>query len=724
MNASASTLDRPLGLRLRPGLHWTERREGGAIASDPVSQTHHQVTAEERALAGWLRPETTLRELRRRWESTFAPQRIEPRELAEKLAALRRAGVLAGNDHPDALWRRHAEQRSAERRGVWRRLPALLLGSIDPEPIVRPLTRTFGWVFTLPGLMLAAAMMFAAALVVLSRWDRFVADLPTLSTIATLEGGSLVLLVFIALKAVHELGHAVACRQLGGQPRELGLLLLMGAPCPYVDVSDAWGFPSKVARCLVSMAGVLAEGVVASLAVFVWRASGEGLTHSVALHVVLVAGAVTLVANLNPLLRYDGYYVLADATESPNLWSRSRSELRAWLRGWFFESREAPAPTSRWRLLYAALSTAYVAALTIAIAWMAIAFARVAKVEALGWLAATALVVPVAIDALTPPFRSATTPCRGPRPRWRRFALASALVALSLCGAAWAPWAVRVAAEGTVTLVAPQVVTLSTAGRIVEAVPPGTRVEIGDVIARLENPDVERQLAAARAEADTARLAVQLIERRRAVDVKIADDLPQARSLAASRQQRYEGLLREADRLVLRADRPGVVWEPPAAEPPREADDTLDSAPRWPLRPEARGAWLAVGTPVALVAPADACQVELMIDERDADRLAVDQTARVALAHHPGAVALGRLVAIAPQAEQSRSNRDANETRRDEPVPQTVAQAAERRVVVRLDEAPAGGFVLGGDARGRIDVGYDSGASIAQRWLRGALALP
>jgi putative peptide zinc metalloprotease protein len=724
MNASASTLDRPLGLRMRPGLRWTERLDGGAIASDPVAQTHHEVTAEDRQLARWLRPESTLRELRRRWEATFAPQRIEPRELVSKLASLRHAGVLAGPDNPDALWRRYAERRGARLRGWWRRLPSLPLGSIDPEPIVRPLTRAFGWLYTQPGLALVAMLLFSAALVVLSRGDRFLAELPSLSALASPRGAALVLVVFVALKTVHELGHAVACRQLGGQPRELGLLLLMGAPCPYVDVSDAWGFPSKASRVLVSLAGVLAEAIVASIAVFVWRASGPGVTHTVALHVVLVAGAVTLLANLNPLLRYDGYYVLADATGSPNLWSRSRSELRSWLRHWFARTDDVLEPISRWRLLYAGASMAYVALLTVAIAWLAIAVARIAKLEAFGWLAAMAVVVPVALDGVSPAIRAATTPGRGPKARWGRVGIAMGLVTAIACAAAFAPWPVRVTAPGVVTLVAPQVVTVSTAGRVVQAITPGTRVEVGDTLLRLENPDIKRQLAEARADAETARLGVELIERRRAVDGAVANELPQARSLAASRQRHYEELLRESQRLVLRADRPGVVWEAPAAEVPRDADETLDGAPRWPLRPEAHGAWLATGTPVAFVATSDECQVELTIDERDAERLAAGQTARIALTHVAGAVMEARLVAIAPEADQPEADRGSPTESWGDTAARLAADTAQRRVFVRLDEAPAKGFVLGGDAKGRIDVGSASGASIALRWLRGALALP
>ena len=117
----------------------------------------------------------------------------------------------------------------------------------------------------------------------------------------------------------------MTCIRLGGQCRELGLMLLVFTPCLYCEVSDAWTFPSKWQRIAVSAAGIIVEIVLAALAALVWCFSGPGLLHSLAFAVMVVCSVSTLLFNGNPLMRYDGYYVLADLLEVPNLAEQSRA---------------------------------------------------------------------------------------------------------------------------------------------------------------------------------------------------------------------------------------------------------------------------------------------------------------------------------------------------------------------------------------------------------------
>jgi putative peptide zinc metalloprotease protein len=116
-------------------------------------------------------------------------------------------------------------------------------------------------------------------------------------------------------------------RRWGGEVHEIGLMLLVFSPVPYVDASSAWGFRDKRKRMVVGGVGIAVELFLGALALFVWLMVEPGMVRAVAYNVMLISGVSTLLFNGNPLLRFDGYYVLADAIEVPNLGARSNTYL-------------------------------------------------------------------------------------------------------------------------------------------------------------------------------------------------------------------------------------------------------------------------------------------------------------------------------------------------------------------------------------------------------------
>ena len=124
-------------------------------------------------------------------------------------------------------------------------------------------------------------------------------------------------LVFPVLKTLHEFGHAFATKVYGGEVHEMGVLLLVFTPCPYVDASAASAFRTKWHRIIVGAAGMIVELFLASLALFVWLNVEPGVVRAVTYNVMVIAGISTVLFNGNPLLRYDGYYIFADYLEIP-----------------------------------------------------------------------------------------------------------------------------------------------------------------------------------------------------------------------------------------------------------------------------------------------------------------------------------------------------------------------------------------------------------------------
>ncbi len=172
----------------------------------------------------------------------------------------------------------------------------------------------------------------------------------------------------MGLRVVHEAAHALTCKRFGGRVRQWGILFLMFIPMPFVDVTTAWRFPRRRARILTSAAGMMAELFLAAIAAFVWYHSDPGLLRQNAVNVMLAASVTTLLFNANPLMRFDGYHILADVLDAPNLYTHGRQYIRSIGRRVFFGLRSGHPP---WRPSQAMLVRSYAIAATV---WKALIF--------------------------------------------------------------------------------------------------------------------------------------------------------------------------------------------------------------------------------------------------------------------------------------------------------------------------------------------------------------
>ena len=204
-----------------------------------------------------------------------------------------------------------------------------------PDAVVAAASRWLGWLVGWPGAVLLLAAITAAAATLLTELPRMVAFRSVMAS----DNWIWLALTAAALRIVHELAHGVACRRYGGEVREWGVLLLLFVPLPYVDVTSSWRFGSKWSRCVTAAAGMLAELFVASLAVVAWGATDSPVLQTHLLNVVVSAGVVTLLFNVNPLMRFDGYFILSDVLELPNLATHGRQVVSVALRRVFLAER-------------------------------------------------------------------------------------------------------------------------------------------------------------------------------------------------------------------------------------------------------------------------------------------------------------------------------------------------------------------------------------------------
>jgi putative peptide zinc metalloprotease protein len=181
---------------------------------------------------------------------------------------------------------------------------------------------------TLGLLVFSVLIMLAAVLLVLTHFQTFLDRLPAYHEFFSFKTVMYLWLALGIVKVIHEFGHGLSCKAFGGEVHEMGFLILCFSPCMYCNVSDAWTLPSKWKRILISFAGIYVELMIAAIATFVWwNSPAQPFVNHLALALMVVCSVSTVFFNGNPLMRYDGYYVLADWLEIPNLRDRSNRYL-------------------------------------------------------------------------------------------------------------------------------------------------------------------------------------------------------------------------------------------------------------------------------------------------------------------------------------------------------------------------------------------------------------
>jgi len=348
-------------------------------------------------------------------------------EVVRLLSRLSEAELVQFERTPDiaGLFRQQA-QRTRSRR-PWVNPLAFSVPLFDPsrlldrlEPALRPLLRPVT-------LLLWAVAVFAAVAAAGTHWSALHAHAAKHMTTAYYL--MLAWFCYPVIKGLHELAHAVAVRRCGGEVHEMGVTLLFFTPAPYVDASAANAFRARWHRAAVSAAGIIVELALAAAALWIWLEVETGVVGDVAFVVLFLCGASSLLFNGNPLVRFDGYHLLCDVLDLPNLAVRSQAywtHLMLRLLGGA-DQGAAPAMTPRerkWLLLYAPASLVYRLALALALTlWLG------SKSAALGWVAAALVLAYLVVLPGGKVVRSLLASLPLGRPR-RRAALVSTLAGI------------------------------------------------------------------------------------------------------------------------------------------------------------------------------------------------------------------------------------------------------------------------------------------------------
>lgn len=342
------------------------------VVEDDASGRLHRFSPSVYMCIGLMNGRRTVSEIWNEVVEQLGDDAPDQDELIGILSQLHGADLLQGDVAPDVaeLMERRASQGKAMLKQRFANPLSIRVPLLDIDRFLERTVHLFAPLFGGIGLLVWLLVVGAGVTVAGMHWKTLSAD--ATDTLLAQENLLVMALVFPILKAIHELGHGYAAKRFGGTVHELGLMLLILAPVPYVDASSASAFRSRWHRAMVGAAGMMAELFVAALAVFVWVWAEPGLARSVAYNTIMLAGITTVVFNANPLLKFDGYFIFCDLLGIPNLGNRSNSY---W--SWIVENKlfgvNVPAPQVEpaermWFLLYAPAALIYRLSVTIGIA--------------------------------------------------------------------------------------------------------------------------------------------------------------------------------------------------------------------------------------------------------------------------------------------------------------------------------------------------------------------
>ncbi|MFQ5494814.1 MAG: efflux RND transporter periplasmic adaptor subunit [Phycisphaerae bacterium] len=267
------------------------------------------------------------------------------------------------------LYQRYLHQRRARRRQKLVGFLFVQIPLINPNAFLQRTVHYARHVFSRWFFVLWLGLMATAGAVLANNFDELL--LPIQGVLLP-QNLAMMWMTLVILKLFHEFGHAYACKHFDGYVPEMGVYLIMFTPCAYVDASACWGFARKRERLIVCLGGMYVESLCAALAVLIWTMTSPGRIHDLAYNVIFLAGVVTVLFNINPLMRFDGYYVLSDLLEIPNLRQRSTRYVSNLAKRVLLSIRN-PAPSGGMRLRSLLMSfglaaTLYRVAITVGIA--------------------------------------------------------------------------------------------------------------------------------------------------------------------------------------------------------------------------------------------------------------------------------------------------------------------------------------------------------------------
>ncbi len=625
-----SSSSRGMPLRKRPDLSARRQQYLGRsywVVKEPVGLNYFRFQEEEFAILQMLDGKTSLDEIKDRFEAEFPPQKITLEELQQFLGMLHRSGLIiadvGGQGHE--LRKRRDDRRRKEILGAATNILCIRFKGIDPERFLNWIYPKLRFLFSTVACVSYILLCLCALTLVLVEFDVFQSKLPGFYQFFNLHNALYLAATLGVIKVFHEFGHGLSCKHFGGECHEIGIMILVLTPCLYCNVSDSWMLPNKWHRAAIGAAGIFIEVVFASIATFLWWFSEPGLFNNLCLNIMFVASVSTILFNANPLLRYDGYYVLADVAEIPNLRQKATSILSRKLGHWFLgiEPPEDPFLPQRNQIFFVFYSVAaamYRWFVLASIMWFLYQVFKPYHLEIIGQGIIMMSLYGLIVMPIYKVGKFFYVPGRIEKVKKpRMYTSLAGLIAIVL-GVVFVPLphSVMCLLEIQARDARPVYVSVPEGGRLEEVfVEPGDQVTKGQPLARLVNRNIDLEIEQLKGKQAEYEVRLEGLRRLRITDRQASAEIPALEESLNTIDEELEEKELDRQRLNLKAPRAGTVLPPTLIPDVDTEDERLAAWSGTPLDPENLGAHLEQRTFFCQIGNPRELEAILVIDQSD-----------------------------------------------------------------------------------------------------------
>ncbi len=631
---------RPIPLRRRPDL--TVRRIeyqgiGSYVIKDPVGLKYHRLHAEQFGVLGLLDGTRNLDEIRNELIRQFPTLTVTLNDVQQLITDLHDKGLLQSLRFGQgaALLKHHRSKRAERIWAFFRNLLYIRLPGWDPERVLKWLHPRLRWIYSPWTVALCVTLVAASLILVATEFSEFRRRLPEFQQFFTFRNMIYLWITVGVTKVLHEFGHGLTCKHFGGECHQMGIMLLVFSPTLYCDVSDAWMMRNKWHRIYIGLAGMYVETILSAVAIFVWWNTNPGLLHYLCLNVFFVSTVSTVIFNANPLMRYDGYFMLADYLEVPNLRPKADRMLTEKFAWYCLGIEQRPDPfmpeTGRlWFVTFAIAAAIYRWVIVFGITLFLYKWLKPYGLQSIGIFLAVASLAAVVGNVAYTLYKIMSAPRSDPLDM-RKLTISGSIVAILVAAALFIPLPLH---EEMVFMVEPLDVAhvYATAPGCVREirVAPGDHVSKGDLLVKLINRETEQKRRTLEMQRDAQQLELELDE---ALNDAAQEHV--AQTILAGINKQLADYDRQLALLEVRAPCDGFVVSAPRVPEPTLAEETRQLS-HWygnPLDSENLGCQLTQRTHVCSIAPSKDYNAVLYVDQSDRKDIRLGQTVQIQLEH-------------------------------------------------------------------------------------------
>lgn len=612
---------RPVPLRARPDLEYARFDEGpdaGYSIKDPLGLQFHRLEPAQFAVLQRLDGRRSLRDLKSEVNRDFPAIGFTLDELQALIVDLHQKGLVVSDRMGQAatLRGRVAKDRGKKILGLLGQILYTRLPGWNPMQTLTAMLPWTRWIYSTPFIVVMSLFVASSWVLVLVQFAEFRSRLPEFQQFFAWPNILFLYLTLAVCKIIHEFGHGLTCHYFGRRCHEMGVMLLVFTPTLYCDVTDAWLIRDRWPRIWIGAGGILFESVLSAIALYVWWFSAPGLINHLALNVFFVTSITTVIFNLNPLMKFDGYYMLADLLGIPNLRQQAERLLdRSLAKNVYgfdlLHDPLLPQHNQGWFTLYAIASSAYGWFVFGSILMFLYSWLKPYQLQSLGITAACFSIAGLLMSLATRTYRIGKMPRHGPV-RWWSVAVATVVFVAALSAVLFVPIPWYVEAAAIIEPAGASQIYTAVPGRLIEIkVQPGQTVAAGDVLLVLENEEltdrvhkIEDELAAQKKLVAAARTANNIADFAVGYEHQIGLEKQLAEANAKLQQ------------LIVTAPVAGRVVAADYRNPPPDLPDR--ALPRWhgtPLDQHNLGSWIEVRTQLLSLAPSDGLQAVLYLPQ-------------------------------------------------------------------------------------------------------------